>query len=76
VGNKVLVEISLPNVRSSGDIDISELENSIEVKAVAGSGSAADAAGRKGYFKIIRKPEFSRIAKKSFSDGVLRLELL
>jgi len=67
LGNKVLVDIRLPGVRNSGDVDISELENSVEIKAVAGN---------RGYFKIIRKPEFSRIAKKSFSGGVLKLELL
>ncbi len=66
-GNKVLVDIRLPGVRNSGDIDISELENSVEIKAVAGN---------RGYFKIIRKPEFSKITKKSFDGGILKLELL
>jgi HSP20 family molecular chaperone IbpA len=66
-GNKVLVDIMLPGVRGSGDIDIIELENSVEIKAVAGS---------RGYFKIIRKPEFSRIQKKSFNNGTLKLEIL
>ncbi len=66
-GNKVLVDIRLPGVKNSGDIDISELENSVEIKAVAGS---------RGYFKIIRKPEFSKITKKSFGGGLLKLELL
>jgi hypothetical protein len=66
-GNKVLVDIRLPGVKSRGDIDISELESSVEIKAVAGN---------RGYFKIIRKPEFSRITRKSFENGVLKLELL
>lgn len=66
-GNRVIVEIKLPGVKGAGDIDINELEGSVEVKAVAGN---------RGYFKIIRKPEFSRIARKSFENNALRIELL
>jgi len=67
MGNKVYVDIKLPGVISAGDIDLKEMESSIEVKALAGN---------RGYFKIIRKPEFSRIAKKQFENGVLKIEIL
>jgi HSP20 family molecular chaperone IbpA len=66
-GNRVIVDIILPGVKNQSYIDVDELENSIEVKAVAGG---------RGYFKIIKKPEFSKIVKKTFDDGVLHMELL
>ena len=66
-GNRIFVDIRLPGVRSSGDIDIDELESSVEIKALAGS---------RGYFKIIRKPEFSKVVGRKFEGGVLRLEIL
>jgi hypothetical protein len=66
-GNKVLVAIKLPGVKAAGDIDINELESSVEIKALAGG---------KGYFKIIRKPEFSKIVGRKFEAGTLRLEIL
>jgi HSP20 family molecular chaperone IbpA len=75
-GNKIIVEIRLPGVKAAGDIDINELESSVEIKALAGGGRAADAAGSRGYFKIIRKPDFSRIVSRKFEAGVLRLEIL
>ena len=65
--NRVIVDIILPGVKNQSYIDVDELENSIEVKAVAGG---------RGYFKIIKKPEFSKIVKKTFDDGVLHMELL
>lgn len=62
---RVMVNLEMPGVRSPGDIDIKELENSIEVKATAGD---------RAYFKILTKPGRFRLAKKDFSNGVLHLE--
>lgn len=62
---KVIVDVELPNVKSLSDINIKELESSVEIKAVAGD---------KGYFKIFTKPAHSSITKKEFKNGVLRLE--
>jgi len=61
----VTVEMELPGVKSEEDIEICELENSLEVKAFAGG---------KAYFKIITKPPKFRLAKKSFQKGTLRME--
>lgn len=65
-GDKVLVEMELPDVKKGSDIQINELESSVEVKAVA---------GRKAFFKILKKPENRKITKTGFSKGVLKLEL-
>jgi len=61
----VVVNMDMPGVRSDRDIEIKELENSIEVKALAGD---------KAYFKILTKPEQFRLIKKRFSRGMLHLE--
>ena len=61
-GVEVLME--LPGVASEKDIEICELENSLEVKAFAGG---------KAYFKIITKPPRFRLARKSFQNGILRM---
>ena len=61
-GVEVLME--LPGVASEKDIEICELENSVEVKAFAGG---------KAYFKIITKPPKFRLARKSFQNGTLRM---
>jgi len=62
--DRVVVEIKLPGVKEK-DIRIKELESSVEVKAMVKD---------KAYFKILTKPENRRIAGKSFSKGVLRVE--
>ena len=63
--HKVSVDVELPKVKSITDISIKELENSVEIKAIAGS---------HGYFKILTKPENFRITKKEFRNGILRIE--
>ncbi len=65
VGTRLMVEMELPNVISEGDIGISELESSVEVRARAG-----DTA----YFKIITKPEGFSVTTKRFEKGMLHLE--
>ncbi len=65
LGDRLLVDISLPGVKHEKDIDINELEYSVEVKALAGD---------TGYFKILTKPEQFSLARSRFSDGKLHLE--
>ncbi|MEE9323479.1 MAG: zinc ribbon domain-containing protein [Candidatus Aenigmarchaeota archaeon] len=67
VDGKIMVEVKLPGVKNSGDIEIKSLESSIEVKAIAGD---------KAYFKILTKPEKANIVNKRFEDGILRIELI
>jgi HSP20 family molecular chaperone IbpA len=65
VGTRVTVEMELPDVKSEGDIEINELESSVEVRARAGD---------KAYFKIITKPERFSVTSKRFERGRLYLE--
>ncbi len=67
VGNKILVNINLPDVKSENDINIKSLENSVEIKAMAKD---------KAYFKIITKPAEFKVGKHEFKDGVLYLEFV
>lgn len=66
VNGKTVAEISLPGVKNESDIEVNSLENSIEIKALAGN---------KAYFKIITKPADARISGRDFRDGVLRLQI-
>lgn len=63
--SRVVVSIQLPGVESEKDIEVSELENSVEVKALAKD---------RAYFKILTKPSKFRLAKKSFEKGILHME--
>ncbi|MBU5537342.1 MAG: zinc ribbon domain-containing protein [Candidatus Aenigmatarchaeota archaeon] len=65
VGNKQIISIKLPDVKSEDDIDVKRLEQSIEVKAFAGD---------KAYFKLIPIPTDSNVSKK-FKDGILKIEI-
>lgn len=65
LGNRVVVDLEMPGVKSLDDINIRELESSLEVKATAGD---------KAYFKILTKPGQFRLTNRSFSRGVLHLE--
>lgn len=65
-GSRVIIEMSLPGVETVRDIEISKMESSVEVRAYGGD---------QGYFKIIAIPDEARLVGKSFSAGVLRLEL-
>jgi HSP20 family molecular chaperone IbpA len=64
IGDKILVEIHLPGVKSEEDIQVRSLENSVEIKAFSGD---------KAYFKILTKPDKAGVERKPFEDGVLRL---
>jgi len=63
--SKVAVSIQLPGVESERDIEVSELESSVEVKALAKD---------RAYFKILTKPSQFRLSKKSFEKGILHME--
>ena len=61
----VLVEIDVPGVKSEKDVRVTELESSVEVRAIAGD---------KAYFKILTKPEDYRITRKELEKGKLVIE--
>lgn len=61
---KVAVDMEMPGVKGEENIEIRELEDSVEVKAVAGD---------RGYFKILTKPGKSRLVEKRFEKGKLHL---
>jgi|GEM_PF-615338 len=65
VDSHVLVDMDITGVKSEEDIDINELESSVEVRAMAGD---------KTYFKILTKPERFKLSKKDFKNGKLHLE--
>jgi len=65
-GSSITVSMKLPGVRSWEDIQLTELESSIEVKAYANN---------KAYFKILKKPENFRITGRKFADERLELTL-
>jgi HSP20 family molecular chaperone IbpA len=64
-GNKQIISIKLPDVKSEDDIEVKRLEQSIEIKALADG---------KAYFKLIPIPSNATISKK-FKDGVLKIEI-
>ncbi len=63
-GNQIKVEIELPGIENEENIQIKELEESIEVKAYTKD---------KGYFKIIPIPKGKRLIGHSFEKGKLTL---
>ena len=65
VGNKQIISIKLPNIKSEDDVEVKKLEQSLEVKAFAGN---------KAYFKLIPIPNNANVSKK-FDNGVLKLEI-
>jgi HSP20 family molecular chaperone IbpA len=65
-GGGIIAEVKLPGVRRAEDIEVKPLENSIEIKAIAGD---------KAYFKILTKPHGTSVARQEFSKGVLTIEL-
>jgi HSP20 family molecular chaperone IbpA len=65
INDKFLVNVQLPGVRSADDIDIKDLENSVEIKALC---------GEKAYFKILTKPQKLHLKNYSFDKGILNLE--
>jgi len=62
---KVVVELELPGVESDKDVDVTEMEESTEVKAYAKD---------KVYFKIITLPPELSLTGQDFKQGKLRLE--
>ncbi|NIO22543.1 MAG: zinc-ribbon domain-containing protein [Candidatus Aenigmarchaeota archaeon] len=66
IGDRIAVEVELPDVKDESDIELKTLENSIEIKARAGD---------KAYFKILTKPPQTSVTGKRFRNGILRLEL-
>ncbi|MEM5766552.1 MAG: zinc-ribbon domain-containing protein [Candidatus Aenigmatarchaeota archaeon] len=65
VGDKWIISIKLPGVKSKEDIEIKKLEQSIEVKAFADN---------KTYFTLIPIPN-GVITSKKFKNGVLKIEI-
>jgi HSP20 family molecular chaperone IbpA len=66
LGNKQIISIKLPDVKSKEDIEVKKLEQSMEIKAFAGD---------KAYFKLIPLPANASIVKKEFKNGVLKIEV-
>ena len=64
--NKIIVEMNLPGIESEKDIEVNELSESVEVKAIG---------DEKAYFKILKIPKGFRIVRKEFKDDKLTLEL-
>jgi hypothetical protein len=64
-GDRVVFDIRLPGVKSQAEIEIRDLESSVEVKALAGD---------KAYFKILTKPANYSLSGRRFENGVLHLE--
>jgi HSP20 family molecular chaperone IbpA len=65
VDSKVTVDMEMPGVKSESDISISEMQESVEVKAFA---------GKKAFFKILTKPAQFRLTSRKFRGGRLHLE--
>jgi hypothetical protein len=65
IGNKQIISIKLPDVKSEDDIEVKKLEQSIEVKAFTDD---------KAYFKLIPIPKNATISKK-FKNSVLKIEI-
>jgi HSP20 family molecular chaperone IbpA len=65
-GNKQIIQIKLPEVKSFNDIEVKKLEQSLEIKAFAKD---------KTYFKLIPIPSNSEIANKEFKGNVLKIEI-
>jgi len=66
VGNRQKIQVKLPDVKDEKNIEIKKLEQSIEIKALAGD---------KAYFKLIPIASNASISGKEFKNGVLRIEV-
>jgi len=66
LGNKLIISVKLPGVKSEDDIEIKRLEESLEIKAFAGD---------KAYFTLIPLPANATIVKREFKNGVLKIEV-
>ena len=66
-GNREIISIKLPGVKSLNDVEVRKLEQSIEVKAFAGD---------KAYFKLIPIKPNAQISNEDFKDGILKIEII
>ena len=66
VGNERTITIKLPGVKSSEDVEVRKLEQSIEVKAFAGD---------KAYFKLIPIKPHAEIIDENFIDETLKIRV-
>lgn len=66
IGGRIIAEVKLPDVKRAEDIELRLLENSIEVRAIAGD---------KAYFKILTKPPETNVVRREFRKGILTIEL-
>ncbi len=64
--NKQIITLNLPDVKNLEDIEINQLQQSIEIKAFAGD---------KAYFKLIPVP-LNATVNNEFKDGVLKIEVV
>lgn len=64
--DRKVVTLNLPDVKDLSDIEITQLNQSIEVKAFAGD---------KAYFKLIPIPSNATV-NNEFKDGVLKIEVV
>ncbi len=65
VKNKQIITMDIPDVKGLEDIEITQLHQSIEIKAFAGD---------KAYFKLIPIPSHATV-NNEFKDGVLKIEV-
>lgn len=63
---RIVIEAALEGVGSLSDIELIEFDESVEIRANAGS---------KKYLKIIQIPPEAHIKDRTFSGGILRLEV-
>ena len=57
--------MDIPDVKSLDDIEVKQLQQSIEIKAYAGD---------KAYFKLIPIPSNATV-NNEFKDGILKIEI-
>ncbi len=65
-GDHLLVDLDLPGVTKSDDVEVRKLGESIEVRAFAGG---------KGYFKILGIPADAQLVSRRFRKGRLSLKI-
>lgn len=66
IKNRQIITLNLPDVKSLEDIEIKQLDQSIEIKAFAGD---------KAYFKLLPIPS-NAVVNNEFKDGVLKIEVM
>ena len=64
--NKQIISLNLPDVKGLEDIEIKQLQQSIEIRAFAGD---------KAYFKLIPIPSNASV-NNEFKDGILKIEVV